>query len=194
MPFWDKLAYQMKRLPCARGVPMQSAGDCSIHTAGLKILQNDCITIPHPLTRELPLHKGAFFIWGLAYRASLHRPKPPLCKRRWIAVGETEELSAVSFILQILHIVGYTIPHPLRGSTLGSAARLQHKGAFLFSAFPQGSLFCLCKAFLFCRKWKKLFTNPTFCSKIYKSMRIHAFAVFSKAEEHIIQRKVLSQL
>ena len=47
---------------------------------------------------------------------------------------------------------------------------------------------------LFCRKWKKLFTNPTFCSKIYKSMRINAFAVFSETEGHIIQRKVLSQL
>ncbi len=34
--------------------------DCLSYTADLKILQNDSKTIPHPLTREPPLHKGAF--------------------------------------------------------------------------------------------------------------------------------------
>ena len=106
---------------------------------------------PSVATRQPPLHKGAFFVGASQYRTGLHRPKPPLCKGRWVLHSKTRRDCP-------------TITHtPIR-------------------------------TFLFCRKWKKLFTNPTFCSKIYKSMRINAFAVFSETEGHIIQRKVLSQL
>ncbi len=36
----------------------------SVSLLDLFFLQNDSITIPHPLTREPPLHKGAFFIYA----------------------------------------------------------------------------------------------------------------------------------
>ncbi len=36
----------------------------SVSLPDLFFLQNDSITIPHPLTREPPLHKGAFFIYA----------------------------------------------------------------------------------------------------------------------------------
>ena len=106
---------------------------------------------PSVATRQPPLHKGAFFVGASQYRTGLHRPKPPLCKGRWV----------------------------LRSKTRRDCPTITHTPI---------------RTFLFCRKWKKLFTNPTFCSKIYKSMRINAFAVFSETEGHIIQRKVLSQL
>ena len=48
----------------------------SISLPDLFFLQNDSITIPHPLTRELPLHKGAFIMFALRGRPqdSFHEP------------------------------------------------------------------------------------------------------------------------
>ena len=43
-----------RRKPCRR--------DCLSGTADLKIMQNDGKTIPQSLSRQLPLHKGAFFV------------------------------------------------------------------------------------------------------------------------------------
>jgi len=55
---------------------------------------------------------------------------PPLCKGRWRTAGAAEGLFAHFVDLLILLNDSFTIPHPLRRSTLGSAMRLQHKGAF----------------------------------------------------------------
>ena len=55
---------------------------------------------------------------------------PPLCKGRWRTAGAAEGLFAHFVDLLILLNDSFTIPHPLRRSTLGSATRLQHKGAF----------------------------------------------------------------
>ena len=40
--------------------------ELSAHTADLKILQNDSRTIPQSLSRQPPLHKGAFLCGGYA--------------------------------------------------------------------------------------------------------------------------------
>ncbi len=121
-----------------------------LNRSKLKIINK---TIPQSTSLTAPFAQGSLFVGAnfKRYRADLHKPKPPLCKGRWVLHSKTRRDCP-------------TITHtPIR-------------------------------TFLFCRKWKKLFTNPTFCSKIYKSMRINAFAVFSETEGHIIQRKVLSQL
>ncbi len=48
-------------LLCAKGggAALAVTEELSVHTADLLILQNDRITIPQSLSRQLPLHKGA---------------------------------------------------------------------------------------------------------------------------------------
>jgi len=55
-------------LPPAKGGEFcqQNSEGLSIHSSVLHILQIVCKTIPHPLSRELPLHKGAFLYIGFA--------------------------------------------------------------------------------------------------------------------------------
>ncbi len=104
--------------------------ELSAHTINLLILQNDSRTIPQSLSRQLPLHKGAFFILFVLRGSSLcwgspqPEPKPPLCKRRWHAASMTEELSAHTINLLILQNDSRTIPQSL------SRQLPLHKGAF----------------------------------------------------------------
>ena len=42
-------------------------------TVDFIVLQNSSITIPHPLSRELPLHKGAFLLIYTARELLLHK-------------------------------------------------------------------------------------------------------------------------
>jgi len=54
--------------------------------------------------------------------------------QREVAAKRSDAVGGIVYYtadLQILQNDRITIPHPLRGSTLGSAMRLQHKGAFL---------------------------------------------------------------
>jgi len=43
-------------------MPQACRRNCLSNTADLKIIQNDGKTIPQSLSRQLPLHKGAFLL------------------------------------------------------------------------------------------------------------------------------------
>ncbi len=71
--------------------------------------------------------------WQRGGSAWLQHKKASLVQRE-VAAKRSDAVGGIVYYtadLQILQNDRITIPHPLRGSTLGSAMRLQHKGAFL---------------------------------------------------------------
>ncbi len=71
---------------------------CSNQVFNLMIQQNERATIPHPLTRELPLHKGAFFMFGITRELPLH-------KGAFFIFGITQEFPLLGGFLYLLPLL-----------------------------------------------------------------------------------------